>query len=99
LTQAIKLIAQKMLDSYDIANSDRHKETIKNGKKNRLYQSQLDFSLYPRVSRCISGYYHEWYYIFVSPDLGGKIAKYKVIRNSVTNIASDHWPVVVEIKQ
>jgi endonuclease/exonuclease/phosphatase family metal-dependent hydrolase len=38
-------------------------------------------------------------YILVSPELGGNIIKYKVIRNSVTNIASDHWPIVAKIKQ
>ncbi len=69
----IMLIKQKMTDSYNIANNDQYKGTIKSGRR-------ID-------------------YIFVTPDLGCKVVKYKVIRNSVTDIASDHWPVVVEIKQ
>ena len=37
-------------------------------------------------------------YIFVSDSLKNKIKSYSVVKNNLTNKASDHYPVVIEIK-
>jgi len=37
-------------------------------------------------------------YIFVSSDLARSVKSYKVIKNDVTEVASDHYPVVVELE-
>lgn len=38
-------------------------------------------------------------YIFVSPDLSQNITSYTVVRDDLTNVASDHFPLVVEINE
>lgn len=37
-------------------------------------------------------------YIFISPSLKDKIKSYSVIKNSLTDRTSDHYPIVVELK-